>query len=142
MKRCETVYVIGFSMGGLIAAYLAVNYPVKKLVLLSAAAYYVNPKQLAADIGKMVKDTFRGELQNNDLFLRYKKKSKIPQFQQLFNFARLFQISGPFWKKLKFQRLSPKEKQMGLYLLKARNIYMKRLVLNIKILNTLRNRGI
>lgn len=87
MVKCETVYVIGFSMGGLIAAYLAVNYPVKKLVLLSPAAYYVNPKQLAADIRKMVKDTFRGELQNNDLYLRYKKKSRIPLFRQHFNFA-------------------------------------------------------
>ncbi|UQD50842.1 carboxylesterase [Bacillus methanolicus] len=100
MKRCETVYVIGFSMGGLIAAYLAVNYPVKKLVLLSAAAYYVNPKQLAADIGKMVKDTFRGELQNNDLFLRYKKKIKDTPISATFQFRTLVSNIRPILEKI------------------------------------------
>ena len=51
LQTCEKVYVVGFSMGGMIASYLAVHFPVEKLVLLSAAAYYVNPKQLAVDIG-------------------------------------------------------------------------------------------
>lgn len=74
LETCETVYVIGFSMGGLIASYLAVHYPIEKLILLSAAAYYVNPKQLAADIIEIVKDAFRGKLSENELYLRYKRK--------------------------------------------------------------------
>jgi carboxylesterase len=100
MEKCETVYVIGFSMGGLIAAYLAVHYPVKKLVLLSAAAYYVNPKQLAMDIGKMVKDTFRGELQNNDLFHRYKKKIKDTPISATFQFRSLVSNIRPILEKI------------------------------------------
>ncbi len=76
LKECDTVYVVGFSMGGLIASYLASLYPVEKLVLLSAAAYYVNPRQLALDIKEMMKDTVKGKLKENELFRRYTKKSK------------------------------------------------------------------
>jgi esterase/lipase len=74
METCDTIYVIGFSMGGLIASYLAVHYPIQKLVLLSAAAYYVNPTRLVYDIKEMVKDTFKGNIRENELFLRYKRK--------------------------------------------------------------------
>ncbi|MCY7518237.1 alpha/beta fold hydrolase, partial [Bacillus safensis] len=48
-RTCDTVYLIGFSMGGMIASYLAAKYPVARLVLLSAAAKYVNPKQIMQD---------------------------------------------------------------------------------------------
>src|SRR5690625_5881355 len=37
MEECEILYVIGFSMGGMIAAYLAAKYDVEKLVLLAPA---------------------------------------------------------------------------------------------------------
>lgn len=89
METCDKIYVIGFSMGGLIASYLAAHYPVDKLVLLSAAAYYVNPRQLGLDIIEMVKDSFKGQLTENELFIRYKRKitqtplSATIQFQTL-----------------------------------------------------------
>lgn len=89
IDKCETVYIIGFSMGGLIASYLAAKYPIEKLVLLSAAAYYVNPKQLLLDVKEMLKDGLRGKLIENELFLRYKKKiantpyTATKEFQQL-----------------------------------------------------------
>lgn len=89
IAKCETVYVIGFSMGGLIASYLAVHYPVTKLVLLSAAAFYVNPKQLFLDIGEMVKDAFRGCLLENELFIRYKLKIKATPITATLQFRRL-----------------------------------------------------
>ena len=43
----DRVIVVGFSMGGLIAMYLALRYPIDKLVLLSAAAKYISPRNLA-----------------------------------------------------------------------------------------------
>lgn len=103
METCDTIYIIGFSMGGLIASYLAAHYPVNRLVLLSAAAYYVNPKQLALDIIDMVKDSFRGRIANNELFLRYKRKIKetpltaTMQFRTLVTKVRplLAEISTP-----------------------------------------------
>ncbi|WP_426453724.1 alpha/beta hydrolase [Paenibacillus sp. S-38] len=46
----EPVDLIGFSMGGLISAYLANRYPVRRLVLLSAAAIYVSPVRFLKDL--------------------------------------------------------------------------------------------
>lgn len=93
-SQCEKVYVIGFSMGGLIAGYLAANYKVDKLVLLSAAAYYLNPKQMAAELKEMARDLVNGNLEENELFLRYKRKitetplSSALQFRKLVSFIR------------------------------------------------------
>jgi carboxylesterase len=103
LYTCERVYVVGFSMGGMIASYLAVHFPVEKLVLLSAAAYYVNPKQLVFDMATMVKDLCKGTLSENELFLRYRRKWKETpiaatlQFRKLVNSIRplIPQISVP-----------------------------------------------
>lgn len=100
LVKCSTVYLVGFSMGGVISGYLAAKYPVKKLVLLSAAAYYVNPKQLLLDLKEMATEGMRGTLNSNELYLRYRKKIKETpitatlQFQKLVkelkpNFARI-----------------------------------------------------
>lgn len=74
IKTCEEIYIIGFSMGGLIASLLVTKYQIDKLVLLSAAAYYVNPRQLLLDIKNMIRDSFKGNLRSNELFQRYKRK--------------------------------------------------------------------
>lgn len=89
LQICDTVYVVGFSMGGMIASFLAVKYPVAKLVLLSAALYYVNPRQLGLDIKHIMKDAMRGNLLESELFQRYKRKiastplSATTQFRKL-----------------------------------------------------------
>jgi esterase/lipase len=95
IQTCDVVYVIGFSMGGLIASFLAVNYPVDKLILLSAAAYYINPRQLAADLKKMIKDSFNGNLRDNELFLRYKRKITETPLAATLQFRRLVTFSKP-----------------------------------------------
>lgn len=74
LRECERVYVIGFSMGGLIAVYLANKYSVDKLVLLSAAARYLNLKQMVKDLKEMAIDLKKGQLAENELFHRYKDK--------------------------------------------------------------------
>jgi esterase/lipase len=94
IEECETVYLIGFSMGGLLAAYLAVKYPVKKLVLLSAAAHYINIRQLVIDIKEMIMDGLKGHLSENILFQRYRRKiggtplSATKQFRRLVRFIK------------------------------------------------------
>jgi len=42
-ERYGSFDLVGFSMGGLIAAYLANRFPVRRLALLSAAVHYVSP---------------------------------------------------------------------------------------------------
>jgi carboxylesterase len=94
ISECETVYVVGFSMGGMLAAYLATKYPIEKLVLLSAAAHYINIKQLLLDIKDMAQDGIKGQLHHNILFQRYRKKilrtpiSATRQFRLLVRFIR------------------------------------------------------
>jgi carboxylesterase len=93
MEKCETVYVVGFSMGGVIAVYLAEKYKIDKLVLLSAAFYYVNPRQLIKDIREIVRDGWRS-FRENPLFIRYKNKifatplTAILEFRKLVNEVR------------------------------------------------------
>lgn len=50
----------GFSMGGLLAAYLANRYPVRKLVLLNTALIYVSPWRFMTELaGQMKKRDWR-----------------------------------------------------------------------------------
>jgi carboxylesterase len=103
LKTCEKVFVVGFSMGGMIASFLSVKYPVAKLVLLSAAAHYINPKQLVTDIQEILIDGLKGNLIHNALFQQYKRKIKETpitatlQFRRLVSFIRpvLSQVNAP-----------------------------------------------
>lgn len=97
---CESVYVIGFSMGGIISSYLTSKYNVEKLVLLSAAAYYVNPKQLFLDTKEMVRDFFSGDIVENELFQRYKKKISDTPFTATLEFQRLVKKLKPSLTKI------------------------------------------
>ncbi|WP_164931531.1 alpha/beta hydrolase [Longirhabdus pacifica] len=44
-SRYGSFDLVGFSMGGMIASYIANRYPVRKLVLLNAALIYVSPRR-------------------------------------------------------------------------------------------------
>lgn len=89
MKRCDKVYVIGFSMGGVIAGYLAAKYPVDKLVLIASAVYYLNPKQIAEDVRGWIQEGFRGELDQNDIYQFYRKKIQQTPVSATLEFAKL-----------------------------------------------------
>ncbi|RDW15079.1 alpha/beta hydrolase [Oceanobacillus chungangensis] len=94
----DEIYLIGFSMGGMIAAYLAAKYNIDKLVLLAASGKYLNLKQIALDIGDVIGDGIRGTLGENKLYLHYKKKLSaraIPmraniEFMRLVKFTRRY----------------------------------------------------
>ncbi|WHY86648.1 alpha/beta fold hydrolase [Neobacillus novalis] len=104
-ETCDEMYVIGFSMGGLIASYLAANYPVKKLILLSAAAYYINPRQLAADIKMAILDSLQGNLRENELFLHYKRKITETPIAATLQFRRLVTFIKPLLNQVKVPTL-------------------------------------
>lgn len=93
-KQCETIYVIGFSMGGMIAAYIAAHYQVAKLVLLAPARRYISLKYITYYFGEMIGDGMKGMLEENDTFLHYKDKiGEVPfkanfEFIQLVNFTK------------------------------------------------------
>ncbi len=100
MEEVDEVYVIGFSMGGIIASYLAAHYNVQKLVLLSAAAYYVNPKQIVIDTKDMIKDLMSGNINNNELFNRYKQKILQTPIRSTLEFQKLVKKVKPYFQQL------------------------------------------
>ncbi|WP_462412649.1 alpha/beta hydrolase [Neobacillus sp. Marseille-QA0830] len=100
METCDKVYVIGFSMGGMIASFLAANHPVDKLILLSAAAYYIHPRQLAEDIKQVMKDLMGGQLAENQLFFRYRKKVIETPMSAVLQFHRLVSSIRPDLPKI------------------------------------------
>ncbi|MDG5786585.1 alpha/beta fold hydrolase [Evansella sp. AB-P1] len=89
LKRCEKVYVIGFSMGGMIASYIASKYPVEKLVLISASAYYINPRQLFQDVKGWFLEGLRGELEDDKLYVFYRQKIKETPLIATKEFAKM-----------------------------------------------------
>ncbi|AZB41373.1 alpha/beta fold hydrolase [Bacillus sp. FJAT-42376] len=95
LESCEEVYVIGFSMGGMIASYLAAKYPVSRLILMSAAAYYVNPRQFIKDIRTIVEDGFKGLLEENTVYTRYRKKIRETPILSTLEFRKLVRYVKP-----------------------------------------------
>lgn len=93
-EKYDRIYIIGFSMGGMIAAYLAGKYNADKLVLLATAGKYLSWKQIAVDLAALVEDGFKGNLKQNKLYLHYRKKwGAVPmkanlEFMKLVRFTR------------------------------------------------------
>ncbi|MFD2612134.1 alpha/beta hydrolase [Paenibacillus gansuensis] len=56
--------LVGFSMGGLLAAYLARRYPVRRLVLLSAAVIYLSPGRFIQSIADLIRSGQARELRH------------------------------------------------------------------------------
>ncbi|WP_042352510.1 alpha/beta hydrolase [Bacillus massiliigorillae] len=99
-ERCEEIFVVGFSMGGIIACNLAKKYPVKKLVLLSAAAKYISAKQLSLDIKDVIKDSFRGNIKDNELYKRYTTKIKQTPLHATGQFRTLVAANAKVFKDI------------------------------------------
>jgi carboxylesterase len=55
LELAESVDLVGFSMGGLLAAYAANRYRVRRLVLLSAAVIYVSPGRFTRSMVEMLR---------------------------------------------------------------------------------------
>jgi esterase/lipase len=100
MKRNDRIYIIGFSMGGMIAAYLTAKYRIDQLVLLSAAGKYVSLPQMYKDVVEMAFDAWKGALRSNELFVRYQRKLKQTYFFSTFEFMKCVQFTRPFLQKV------------------------------------------
>ena len=87
--QCDTIYVVGFSMGGMVASTLATHQSIDKLVLLSPAVFYYSPKQLSIEIGELWREMLRGQLKDNALYLRYHAKIKHTPLSAAMQFRRL-----------------------------------------------------
>lgn len=97
-KKYEKIYVIGFSMGGMIAAYLAAKYRVSKLVLLAPSGKYLSWKQIARDGLKLILDGERRRVVKNKLYIQYKRKIGMVPFQANIEFIKLVHFTRKYLK--------------------------------------------
>lgn len=127
-ETCETIYVIGFSMGGMIAAYLAAKRHVDKLVLLAPARRYISFKYLTKEIVEMIGDGVKGKLEENDLYVQtVNKLGDVPvkaniEFMKLVNYTKKYlnDISAPVFiaqgkkdEMVPYQTVYTLEKEIG-----------------------------
>ncbi|MFD1203664.1 MULTISPECIES: alpha/beta fold hydrolase [Sporosarcina] len=97
-KEVDKVIIIGFSMGGMIAMYLSLRYPVDKLVLLSAAAKYISPRILLEDAGIMLKESVTKKYPPNTFYHLYEYKLKHTPLHAAFEFLRLVKMVEPYYR--------------------------------------------
>lgn len=96
----ETIYVIGFSMGGMIAAYLAGKYNIDKLVLLAPSRKYISLRKVTRKIGEVIADGIRGNLEDNRFFTNYKQKRGEVPLKANIEFTKLVNYTKPFLKEI------------------------------------------
>lgn len=99
-KEVDRVIVVGFSMGGLIAIYLALRYPIDKLVLLSAAAKYISPKILIEDAAIMLAESVTKKYPPNTFYHLYEYKLRHTPFHATKEFLRLVKMVEPYYSKV------------------------------------------
>lgn len=97
-KRVDEVIVIGFSMGGVLALHLAMRYPVKKLVLLSPALQYIEPKQLLKDMAIFASKGY--QLNTDETFQRYAFKFGQIPLSAAVQFMRVVALTAPYVKTI------------------------------------------
>lgn len=100
-KEVDEVIVVGFSMGGLIAMYLAMRYPLKKLVLLSAAAKYISPRILVEDARIMMKSSRRRNYPPDSFYHLYNYKLTHTPVRAALEFLRVVRMVRPYHGEVK-----------------------------------------
>lgn len=100
-KKVDRVIVVGFSMGGLIALYLALRYPVDRLVLLSAAAKYISPRVLLGDVRIMLTESITRNYAPNTFYHLYNYKLTQTPLRATFEFLRIVKMVKPYYKNIK-----------------------------------------
>ncbi len=95
LARPRLVTIVGFSMGSLLAANLAVRHPVDALVLLNTPIYCGNAKRAALNV---IRDVKTRNLSN---IRRYSRRLvHHPPARALFNFRALLQKTKPLFSKV------------------------------------------
>ncbi|GAB3791220.1 alpha/beta hydrolase [Virgibacillus kimchii] len=113
-QKCDEIYLVGFSMGGMIASYLAAKYEVEKLVLLATAGKYLSFKQIGMDMGEILADGIKGELDSNKMYLHYKNKTGHVPFKANIEFMKLVRFTRKYLNKVKTPVLIAQGQQDGM----------------------------
>lgn len=98
-SKVDKVIVVGFSMGGMLALYLAIRYPVDKLVLLSASAKYIAPRQLLLSAAELMR-TRKDKDENEKLVQSYAYKWRSITLPSLLQFLDIVHLVTPHLQKI------------------------------------------
>ncbi|WP_342743647.1 alpha/beta hydrolase [Halobacillus massiliensis] len=131
-KEYDHIVLIGFSMGGMIASYLAAKYKVDRLILLSAALKYISFSQMVKDIFGMAGDAWKGVLSSNDLYLRYRTKVTQTHLLSSLEFMRCVEFTKPYLKDIQCPTLIMQGQLDGMVPSKAANFLEKEIKSPVK----------
>ncbi|WP_440896819.1 alpha/beta hydrolase [Amphibacillus sp. Q70] len=98
--QVDTVYVIGFSMGGMIAASLAAKHQVDRLVMLSPSRKYLNLIKLTSEARQLLKDRVFGEIEENLTYKNLKHKKGLIPARAYVEFAKCMAVTRPVLKDI------------------------------------------
>ncbi|WOV87097.1 alpha/beta fold hydrolase [Sporosarcina oncorhynchi] len=136
-KEVDRVLLVGFSMGGLIALYLTLRYPIEKIVLLSAAAKYISPRFLLEDAVIMLTESVTKTYPPNTFYHLYDYKLRHTPFHATREFLRLVKIVEPYYGKITVPVCVVQGKKDGIvpfataeYLLKSLGSKKKQLIIS------------
>lgn len=99
-KETDRIIIVGFSMGGIIALYLALRYNVEKLVLLSAAAKYISPRYLIEDAAIMLSESMTKKYPPNTFYHLYDYKLRNTPLRAAKEFVRVVKMVEPYYGKI------------------------------------------
>lgn len=99
-KSSDRIIIVGFSMGGLIAMYLAMRYKIDRLVLLSAAAKYISPTQLLQEVKGALSDAAKMRLSENEFYKRYQYKLINTPMLSTREFLKVVKLIEPYYKNI------------------------------------------
>ena len=95
-KESDQIIVVGFSMGGIIAMYLALRYKIEKLVLLSAAAKYISPRYLLEDAAVLLTKHYPP----NTFYHLYDYKLRHTPLRAAKEFVRVVKMVEPYYGQI------------------------------------------
>lgn len=100
-QEVDEVIVVGFSMGGLLAIQLSQHYPIKALVLLSAAAKYGQPQLLMNDLYiKLQAEKKRMHYPQQTFFHLYDYKLQHTSIRATLHFLDVLRATRPCFRKI------------------------------------------
>ncbi|WP_058305787.1 alpha/beta hydrolase [Gracilibacillus massiliensis] len=96
----ETIYLIGFSMGGMIAAYLAAKYTCAKLVLLSTSRKYISIPRITMHLFNFAQKAVRKKLKDDALYNHYMSKYGAVPIKATREFLKCMKFTKPYLKDI------------------------------------------
>ncbi|WAA12555.1 alpha/beta hydrolase [Fervidibacillus halotolerans] len=105
LDRCEKIYVCGYSMGGMISSWLTARYPIDRLVLLSASAFYINPKLFYKNLFSFVVNGWKPSCKERQILLAYKRKIRATPLSAYMQFRKLVKQIRPAVKEVQVPTL-------------------------------------